>query len=74
MKNDRENVIFNAMEEIDQAVDVSRNTIKMAIEGNEDNPLSWIMVGLLAQLDIIRESTNKVDDAIDSGEAVLRYE
>lgn len=65
MSGTKESKIITALSAIDQAVDVSRETIKIAIENKEDNPLSWVMIGLLAQLDIIRSSTNMVDEIIE---------
>ena len=62
MSKEDERKIIGAIETIDQAVDVSRETIKVSIEDKEDNPLSWVMLGILTQLDIIRQSTNIVDD------------
>ena len=62
MSKEDERKIIGAIETIDQAVDVSRETIKVSIEDKEDNPLSWVMLGILTQLDIIRQSTNIFDD------------
>ena len=53
--------ISNSIAAIDCAIDVSRGIINVAVEGHEGEPLAWVLLGILAQLDIIRNMTNKVD-------------
>lgn len=50
-----------ALNNIDTALEVSMATVVIAGDSTEDERISWILVGVIDQLKVIRDSLNSLD-------------
>lgn len=57
----RTRTILKALNDIDTAVEVSMATVVTAGESTEDERISWILVGVTSQLNVIRDSLTSLN-------------
>ena len=57
--------IANKLANIDDALEISRATLTMVAENYEDDPVAWILLGVLNQISVIQETVNQLDPYTD---------
>lgn len=57
--------IANKLANIDDALEISRATLTMLAENYEDDPVAWILLGVLNQISVIQETVNQLDPYTD---------